>query len=103
MVFNYLKKYPSIPNTLFVEGSVAAATVLPKSLKFWAPPHGGILLQVILSLIVDHVLSLDILNDLCAACCLMLLVFDLCSGSQSEFSIANSSLMGRCFEGEIVF
>ena len=103
MVFNYLKTYPSIPNVLFVEGSVSAATVLPKSLKFWAPPHDGILLQVVLSLIVDHVLSLDILNDLCASCCRMLLVFDFCSGSQSEFSIANCSLMGRRFEGEMVF
>ena len=62
---------------------VAAATVLPESLKFWAPPHDGILLQVVLSLIVDHVLSLDILNDLCAACFQMFFVFDFCSGSQS--------------------
>ena len=60
---------------------IAATAILPKSLKFWAPPHDGILLQVILSLIVEHVLSLDILNDLCAACCQMLFVFDFCSGS----------------------
>ena len=59
-----------------LEGLVVAATVLPKSLKFWAPPRDGILLQVVLSLMVDHVLSLDILNNLCAACCRMLFVFD---------------------------
>ena len=45
------------PIPIGVKEGVAAATVLPKSIKFWAPPHDGILLQVVLSLIVDHVVS----------------------------------------------
>ena len=85
--------------------TVVAATVLPKFLKFWAPPHDLALFFIVGScepfgraLVLDDFKNIDsrpVFQRLC--------VFEVVWVTDCEFGFADGFLKGRCFGGEMYF